>query len=127
MRKLLAKEFSVPWREVKIVGIRELKDHENSRTLKELKLNPNHPLTVSRRILSSHQDIELMPGDKMEPRAVRCFKVIFDRYSTNNLMSKEQCNSFTAVCLGASSSSKYYSEKISSLYNTYDKDQDGYL
>ena len=63
----------------------------------------------------------------MNSKAARCFKVIFDKYSTNGLMDKDQCNSFTAVCLGSHSTTKYYSEKISSLYNTYDEDKDGLL
>ena len=63
----------------------------------------------------------------MNPKAARCFKVIFDKYSTNGLMDKDQCNSFTAVCLGSHSTTKYYAEKISSLYNTYDEDKDGFL
>lgn len=68
-----------------------------------------------------------MPGDKMNPKAVRCFSVIFEKYSTNELMDKDQCNSFTAVCLGTPSTTKYYSEKITGLYNTYDEDKDGFL
>ena len=42
-------------------------------------------------------------------------------------MDKDQCNSFTGVCLGPASSDHYYTQKISSLYNTYDEDKDGFL
>lgn len=42
-------------------------------------------------------------------------------------MDKNQCNSFTAMCLGSSCSAKYYNEKITSLYNKYDDDNDGLL
>lgn len=42
-------------------------------------------------------------------------------------MDKNQCNSFTAICLGSNCSQKYYKEKISSLYNKYDDDNDGFL
>lgn len=42
-------------------------------------------------------------------------------------MDKEQCNSFTALCLGSTCSTKYYNEKITALYEKYDDDRDGLL
>ena len=63
----------------------------------------------------------------MNPKSIRCFKVIFDKYSTNGKMDKNQCNSFTMICLGSNCTTKYYDEKISSLYAKYDDDNDGYL
>lgn len=62
----------------------------------------------------------------MNPKAVRCFKSIFENYSTDGKMNKDQCNGFTAVCLGSSGHVKY-DEKISSLYKKYDDDNDGLL
>lgn len=127
LRKLLAKEFNIGWQEIKIVGVREIPDYENSMTLKEIKLNPNTPLTITRRILMSQTEGEIIIGDEMNPKAVRCFEIIFDKYSTDGKMNKEQCNSFTAMCLGSNCTTKYYSEKITNLYNTYDDDNDGLL
>lgn len=63
----------------------------------------------------------------MNPKLVRCFKVIFERYSTDGKMDKNQANSFTAICLGSSCSAKYYNEKIANLYNNFDDDHDGFL
>lgn len=42
-------------------------------------------------------------------------------------MDKSQCNAFTIICLGSTCSTKHYNEKISSLYNKYDEDNDGLL
>lgn len=53
LRKILGKKFNITWQEVKIVSHKEIEDYDNSRTLKEVKLNPNQPLTISRRITSS--------------------------------------------------------------------------
>ena len=105
LKRKLSKEFTVAWKEIKVVANRELRDYENGRTLEELKLNPGQVLTISRKIISSYQEVELIHGDKFNPKAVRCFKVIFNKFSTNKLMSKDQCNSFTAKCLGTH---KYY-------------------
>lgn len=68
-----------------------------------------------------------MINDELSPKAVRCLKVIFEKYSTNGLMDKPQCNAFTTICLGANCSQKYYNEKITSLYAKYDDDNDGFL
>ena len=63
----------------------------------------------------------------MNPKAARVFKVIFEKFSTDGKMSKDECNSFTATCLGTYPSAKYYSDKISFLYQSYDDDKDGFL
>ena len=63
----------------------------------------------------------------MNPKAIRCFQVIFEKYSTEGKMDKDQCNKFTAVCLGNGCTTKYYTEKITNLYNKYDDDNDGLL
>lgn len=42
-------------------------------------------------------------------------------------MSKDECNSFTAACLGTAPSTKYYSDKITNVYAKYDDDKDGLL
>lgn len=44
----------------------------------------------------------------MNPKAIRCFKAIFDKYSTNGKMDKTQCYNFTVICLGSNCSAKYY-------------------
>ena len=75
----------------------------------------------------SQSEEDLMMDDEMNPKAVRCFQVIFDKYSTDGKMNKDQCNGFTATCLGSNCTTKYYSEKITNLYNTYDDDKDGLL
>lgn len=61
----------------------------------------------------------------MNPKAVRCFRVIFERYSSEGLMSKEQAHEFTSACL--SSISKRYDDKVNFLFNHYDYDKDGFL
>lgn len=57
LRKTFGKEFKVPWKEIKVVANTELKDIKNSRTLQELKVTPNNPLTISRRLSPSHEEI----------------------------------------------------------------------
>lgn len=61
----------------------------------------------------------------MNPKAVRCFKVIYERYSSDGVMTKEQAHQFTSACL--SSISKRYDDKVNFLYSHYDYDNDGLL
>lgn len=80
--------------------------------------------------MSSHTEGEffLDSGKKeMNPKAYRVFRKIFEKYSTDEKMSKDECNSFTAACLGTAPSAKYYTDKISTVYSKYDDDNDGYL
>lgn len=51
LRKKLAKEFDCTWQEIRISSNREIPDHQNSKTLHELHLNPHIPLTVTKRII----------------------------------------------------------------------------
>ena len=56
----------------------------------------------------------------MNPKAHAIFKKIFDKYSNDGFMNEDQCNEFTAACLGTHSHAKYYSDKISTVYARYD-------
>lgn len=81
-------------------------------------------------MVSSHAESEFfLDSEKrqMNPKATRAFKVIFEKFSTDGKMSKDECNKFTAACLGTSSSVKYYTDKISLVYSKYDDDKDDFL
>ena len=93
--------------------------------MKELPVNLNDPLSLSKRYTTTYYEPDIMINNKMNPKAKRCFQVIFDRYSTDGLMSKEQAHEFTSACL--SSISKRYDDKVNYLFSNYDYDHDGFL
>jgi hypothetical protein len=124
-KKLLTTLYTIDLDEIKLTQEREIPDYFNSRTIKELPINFNDPLTLSRRYVSTYHEPEMLLNSKLNPKAVRCFKVIFERYSTNSLMSKDQCHDFTCACLGTVT--KRYEDKINLLYADYDYDNDGFL
>ena len=66
-----------------------------------------------------------MVNGKMNPKAIRCFRVIFERYSTDGIMSRDQAHEFTSACL--SSISKRYDDKVNFLFSHYDPDKNGFL
>jgi hypothetical protein len=68
----------------------------------------------------------LIIDNKLNPKAVRVFKIVFDKYSSRpNEMSKDDYNRFTGMCLNTYSKSYY--DKIHPLYMKYDSNHDGYL
>jgi hypothetical protein len=79
-------------------------------------MNLSESLTISKRHMPTYAEAELVINGELHPKAVRAFKSIFDEFSTNGLMSKDQCLEFTAKCLGSTSSPKYYSDKIATVY-----------
>ena len=93
--------------------------------MKELPVNLNDPLTLSKRYITTYYEPEIVVNGKMNPKAVRCFRVIFERFSTDGLMSVDQGHDFTSACL--SSMSKRYDDKVNHLFNHYDYDHDGFL
>lgn len=93
--------------------------------IKELPINLNDPLSLTKRYINTYYEPEMIINNKLNPKAARCFKIIFDRYSTDGLMNKDQSHEFTSACL--SSMSKRYDDKVNFLFSKYDYDNDGLL
>lgn len=51
LRKKIAQKYDLTWQEIRITSSREIPDHQNSKTLQEIQLNPNTPLTITKRII----------------------------------------------------------------------------
>jgi hypothetical protein len=124
-KKLLSSNYNLDIEEVKLTQEREIPDYYNSRTLRELPVNLNDPLSLSKRYINTYYEPEILIGSKMNPKAARCFRVIFDRFGSNGVMTKDQAHEFTSACLA--SISKRYDDKVNYLFNNYDYDHDGIL
>lgn len=124
-KKMLTTHYNIEIDEVKLTQEREVPEYYNSRTLKELPVNLNDPLSLSKRYINTYYEPEIMINNKMNPKAARCFRLIFERYSTDGTMSKDQAHEFTSACL--SSLSKRYDDKVNFLFSNYDYDKDGFL
>lgn len=125
LKKEITKYYNLEVDEVKLSQEREIPEYYNSRILKQLPINFNDPINLSKKYINTYYEPEVLLNNKLNPKVVRCFKSIFERYSANGLMSKDQCNQFTSACL--SSTSKRYDEKVRDLYSRYDYDNDGFL
>ena len=124
-KKLLTNHYNLEVDEVKLSQEKEIPEYYNSRILKELPVNLNDPLSLSKRYVNTYYEPEIVINGKMNPKALRCFKVIFQRYSTDLTMNREQAHEFTSACL--SSISKRYDDKVNYLFTHYDYDNDGIL
>lgn len=125
VRNTLAKHLSMTWQELKINQKDELADISNSRLMKELNIKVNEPLKVSRRVCNQQHE-ELIAGGKLTPKAVKAFESIFEKYSTNGLMNKAECNRFIAACLN-DPPTKTYEDRITHVFDKYDDDKDDQL
>ena len=125
LKKEITKYYNLEVEEVKLSQEREIPEYYNSRILKQLPVNYNDPISLSKKYINTYYEPEMLLNNRLNPKVVRCFKVIFERYSTKGIMSKDQCNQFTAACL--STTSKRYDEKVRDLFSRYDYDNDGFL
>jgi hypothetical protein len=87
-KRTLRRSYSIELDEIKLAQDREIPEYYNSRTIRELPINFNDPITISRKFTSAYSEPEVVINNRLNPKAVRCFKVIFEKYSTNGRMSK---------------------------------------
>jgi ubiquitin carboxyl-terminal hydrolase 34 len=125
VRNTLAKHLSMTWQELKINQKDELQDISNSRLMKELNIKVNEPLKVSRRVCNQQHE-ELIINGRLSAKAAKAFESIFDKYSTNGLMNKVECNRFIAACLN-DPPTKTYDDRIANVFDKYDEDKDDQL
>lgn len=76
-KKMLTNSYSIEIDEIKLSQDREIPEYYNSRTIRELPINFNDPITISRKFTSAYSEPEMVINNKLNPKAVRCFKVIF--------------------------------------------------
>lgn len=76
-KKLLTNHYNLEVDEVKLSQEKEIPEYYNSRILKELPVNLNDPLSLSKRYVNTYYEPEIVINGKMNPKALRCFKVIF--------------------------------------------------
>lgn len=82
------------------------------------------PLTIERRFKIDRAP--LLDGNNLSKDATRIFSKIFSVFSTNGLMSKQECQKYHQKCVGEMAMS-YGENKVGEIYETYDTDKDGFL
>jgi ubiquitin carboxyl-terminal hydrolase 34 len=91
-----------------------------------LRLRKGEVLRVTKRQTQPIPEEELIDkSGNFTPKAAAVFAEIFQNFSTDGKMSKEQCAGLVTACTG--NYSHQDDPNITRLYEQYDKDKDGFL
>lgn len=125
LKERIAAMSSFTFKEIRPCFKKELADRYHCWTLRELGIGQGDSMQVTKRGYEySVRESLIFENKEINPKAVRIFEAIFTRFSTDGLMSKEQCRDFTCQCVGFSS---YNDERINGIYREYDGNKDGFL
>ena len=102
----------------------EIKDRENSKTLRNLNFRVNESLTIHRRALNKPKTNLLTSDGKLILKAEKIFRSWFFQFADKgDKMSPEGCAAFTNSCTG--DPCKPHERRIQEFFSAYDDDNDG--
>lgn len=87
----------------------DLKDATHGSTLAEVKFKPNENLSAFKKSAHLHRKAAVIEDGEddgqpvLTPKAKIVAREIFERFSTDGIMTKEHCINFTATCTGTES------------------------
>lgn len=130
LKKFLAAEIKrTSWSGLKITRKMmnvDIKDNQNGRNLRDIKFKFNERLVVSAKPTPTVESEPLTSmEDILNPKALKCFKEIFEMFSVQSLMYKENCAAFTRYCLNDKCEAD--DQRVTDLFNKYDLDHDEIL
>lgn len=102
-------------------GEKLLDDHWNAQSIDSLPLEGSISISKKHKI----ERVELTAGGKLTDDATRIFRIIFDEYSTNGLMSKNDCKRLQKRMVG--DSMIFVESKVNKIFQNYDADKDDHL
>ena len=105
----------------------DLNDTDNGKLVNKKFMN-NMTITVSKNPkLEDIPKVILISNGVFTPKAQEVFREIFDTFSTNGKMSKEQCTEFVKVAVDSYDVITVDDSRIKYLYDKYDVDKDGFI
>ena len=124
LRFLVGKEVGGFLQEISLcVDKKPIDNMLNGYTLRQA--NITEPITVECKVKIERVGLTDHYG-KLTQEAQNIFRKLFTLFSTDGLMSKQECQKFHQRCVGDSISSSCES-KVEEIYETYDADKDGNL
>ena len=129
LRVEIAKQFKATWDQVKLVrrpDSKEIKDNENGRTIREIRLKNGEVLTASKRPTPPIPQVNLIQGDDtLHPTAKKIFIEWFEIHAQNGRMNPEQCAAFIHSC--TNDHCKAEDKRVKDVFALHDDDRDGFL
>jgi hypothetical protein len=125
LKERIAALTTLTFKEIRPCFKKDLTDRYHCWTLRELGVGPGDSMHVTKRGYEyAPREPLILDNKELNPKANRVFEIIFEKYSTDGQMSKEQYRDFTTACVGFSS---YHDERINNIYREYDLNKDGFL
>lgn len=122
LRHEIGKMLNAYGHELKMLcGEKLLDEHLNALSIDSLPLESTISIAKKHRIERG----ELIVGGKLSDDANKIFKIVFDEYSTNGLMSKTECKRLQKRMVG--DSLIFVESKVNKIFQNYDADKDDYL
>ena len=129
LRMEVAKQFKATWDQVKLMrrtDPKEIKDNDNGRTLREIRIRNGELITASKRSTPPIPQAQLLQADdSINPLAKKIFVEWYEEHSENGRMNPEQCAAFIHSC--TNDHCKADDKRVKDVFTTYDDDRDGFL
>ena len=104
----------------------EIDDSYNGLAVQDLRIRNEETFTIKKRAMEIPRESLLTNEGAFNPRLEVIIKELFSRFSTDGLMSKNQCGKFRGVCINDPECDEN-DKKIAELYKQIDDDNDGFL
>lgn len=102
LRLAISKQIRAPWDTIMIFTTKgEVKFTENGKMVKDLRLKKGETLIVNKRYAPELNELALLDAENnLTAEAKVVFAELFEEYSSNSKMNKEQCARFVTACTG---------------------------
>jgi ubiquitin carboxyl-terminal hydrolase 34 len=129
LKKILSKRVNVIPQCIKLIvyGETDLTDKDNGKLLSEKFSNGIKINIAKSNILEEIPKEPLIDNGQLTEKAKKVFAEIFEEYSTNGKMDKEQCSKFAYKAMDSHNPINSNDEKIIEMFEKYDYDKDDLL
>ena len=129
LKKILAKKLNIIPECIKFIayGDIDVTDKDNGKLLSEKFIDGTKINIVKNNILEEIPKVPLIKNNQLTEKAKKTFSEIFDMYSTNGKMSKEQSGNFIYKVTESHNYIGPNNRKVIKLFEKYDYDKDDYL
>lgn len=127
LRALISKQIKASWDSIGLSSTKgEIKPTDNGKMIKDLRLKKGETLHCFQKPTDKIPELPLLDENQMlTQRAKEVFNEIFNEYSHEGKMTKEDCTRFVTGCTGNHCTVE--DQNIQRTFEQYDKDKDNIL
>jgi len=127
LRMIISKKLRVATHLLKLMmNNKDLKERDNGKSLEALGIDGTDTIQVKKRDVKFVPKIDLTKNKRFTEEAKKVFEDIFEKFSENGRMSRENCAEYTKACLG-DDNIRIDSYQIEGIFKDHDKENKNYL